>query len=345
MNAWNKEPASLSALGWPATAPTWDEALATHRNCFPARVISQHRNQYIVANDIAHRLPIAMPTAWQRPGHAPDQRATIGDWLLICEQTLQILHVLPRFSLLKRAAVAGANQQQMIAANVNTAFILAGLDAPIQAVSIARYTAFITSAGAQAVVVLTKVDKYQQHSSEYSEVLQTMLPPSCPVLTINTKDKNSCSALHQWLQPKQTVVLLGASGVGKSTLSNTLMGSDVMRTGLVRQSDARGRHTTTHRALWVLPTHTCLIDGPGMRGLRATGEEMLEETFADILALTQQCRFHDCSHQTEPGCALQQALDSGTLHPQRLRGFRLLQAEINAANNTRQRGKSNRTLR
>src|SRR5690606_32220210 len=142
------------------------------------------------------------------------------------------------------------------------------------------------------------------------------------LLAINGKDPASATALAPWLGPGRTVVLVGSSGAGKSTLTNTLLGHDRMKTGAVRGSDSRGRHTTTHRALLPLPAGACLIDTPGMRELKPTGEETLAEGgFADIEALTEQCRFRDCSHQHEPGCAVRAAIERGEIDESRLLNY------------------------
>ena len=153
------------------------------------------------------------------------------------------------------------------------------------------------------------------------------------VVALNAKDLASVDALAPWLQPGRTVVLVGSSGAGKSTLTNTLLGIEKMKTSTVRESDARGRHTTTYRALIPLPSGACLIDTPGMRELKPTGEENVAESFADVEALAEQCRFRDCRHAGEPGCAVRAAIQAGTLDPDRFANYLKLRDEVAGAAN------------
>jgi ribosome biogenesis GTPase len=151
------------------------------------------------------------------------------------------------------------------------------------------------------------------------------------VVPVNAKDRDSVAALDAWLPPGTTAVLVGSSGAGKSTLTNTLLGIDRMKTAEVRESDARGRHTTTHRALIPLPSGACLIDTPGMRELKPTGEEDVAENFSDIDALSGQCKFRDCGHEREPGCAVRAAIDGGTLDTSRYAHYIKLRDEVAGA--------------
>ena len=154
------------------------------------------------------------------------------------------------------------------------------------------------------------------------------------VRAVNAKDPDCVNGLlGPWLQPGRTAVLVGSSGAGKSTLTNTLLGVEKMKTGEVREHDSRGRHTTTHRALIPLPSGACLIDTPGMRELKPTGEEDVAENFSDIEALAEQCRFRDCRHQKEPGCAVRAAIEAGKLDPQRFANFLKLSDEVASAAN------------
>ena len=153
------------------------------------------------------------------------------------------------------------------------------------------------------------------------------------MVAVNAKDRASVAALEPWLQPGRSIVLVGSSGAGKSTLTNTLLGIEKMKTGEVRAHDERGRHTTTHRALIALPSGACLIDTPGMRELKPTGEEDVAENFSDIEALAEDCRFRDCSHAKEPGCAVRAAIEAGTLDPERYANYLKLRDEVAGAAN------------
>ena len=181
------------------------------------------------------------------------------------------------------------------------------------------------------MVVLTKADRRGDAQALAAALADTA--SGVPVLALDARDRDAVgAALGGWLGAGRTAVLVGSSGAGKSTLTNTLLGVEKMRTGEVRQSDSRGRHTTTHRALIALPSGACLIDTPGMRELKPTGEETLADGgFADIEALTVQCRFRDCRHQAEPGCAVRAAIAAGALDEGRLRNYLKLRDEVAGA--------------
>jgi ribosome biogenesis GTPase len=206
-----------------------------------------------------------------------------------------------------------------------------GLDGDLNPSRIERYLMLVEGSGAAAVIVLTKADR-----ADYSEAMIASLRPRVPanveILAINAKSPESVEPLLAYLKPGDTAVLVGSSGVGKSTLTNTLLGEARQATNTVRENDSRGRHTTTHRALIMLPSGGCLIDTPGMREIKLTGDEELDQgQFADIDALAQECRFGDCGHQSEPGCAVRAALADGRLDPERWQNYLKLRDELAAA--------------
>jgi ribosome biogenesis GTPase len=210
-------------------------------------------------------------------------------------------------------------------------FIVCGLDADFNPRRIERYLMLVGGGGAQPVVILTKADQ-TEYAQDALDVLTDLAAQDIPLRTVNAKDPASVAELHGWLGPGRTAVLVGSSGAGKSTLTNTLLGAQKMKTNTVRENDSRGRHTTTHRALIPLPSGACLIDTPGMRELKPTGEEDLAEGgFADIEALAAQCRFRDCAHQGEPGCAVEAAIERDEIDPARLANYMKLQDEVAAA--------------
>ncbi len=325
--------AALRPIGWPWPGPpedaAWQAAFTAHPAARPARVVEQHRSGYVVADAAdAARKAESLPE-WQRPRFPSHERAAVGDWVLLEES--RIVALLPRRSSVKRGAAGEHYHQQVIAANIDTVFIVCGLDADFNPRRIERYLMLAGSGGAAPVVVLTKVDQ-TEYGADALAVLEDLAAQDIPLLAINGKDPASAAALAPWLGPGRTVVLVGSSGAGKSTLTNTLLGHDRMKTGAVRGSDSRGRHTTTHRALLPLPAGACLIDTPGMRELKPTGEETLAEGgFADIEALTEQCRFRDCSHQHEPGCAVRAAIERGEIDESRLLNYLKLREEVAAA--------------
>jgi ribosome biogenesis GTPase len=334
----------LRAIGWPDAGPVadprWAEVLAAHPQARPARVVEQHRTGYVVAEGPDATAAAESPPEWQRAtGYrkgklAPEDRAAVGDWVLVEGRAgaPRIVALLPRHSAIKRGAAGEHYRQQLIAANIDTVFVVCGLDADFNARRIERYLVLVQGSGATPVVVLTKADKAGADAvAAAREELAGLSAQEIAVLAVNAKDAASVDALAPWLTPGHSVVLVGSSGAGKSTLTNTLLGSERMKTAEVREHDARGRHTTTHRALIPLPAGACLIDTPGMRELKPTGEEDIAESFEDIEALAADCRFRDCAHQREPGCAVRAALDAGTLDAGRYANFLKLRDEVAGA--------------
>lgn len=327
---------ALMGIGWPArdTWPTgWEAVIAKHPVARPARVTEQHRSGYVVAESIDDAQTAESLPDWQRPRCEPTSRAAVGDWVLVEAEgdKLQIVALLPRISVIKRAAAGEHYKQQLIAANVDTAFVVTGLDADFNVRRIERYLLLLKGGGVEPVVVLTKQDIANDAPGAVA-ALTMLAEQDIAVRSINAREADSVASLYPWLGAGKTVVLVGSSGAGKSTLTNTLLGRTKMKTAAVRESDARGRHTTTHRALIAMPQGACLIDTPGMRELKPTGEEQLDEAaFADIEALAAQCRFRDCRHENEPGCALREAVEGGDLDPARFANYLKLRDELAAA--------------
>ena len=332
-------PASdLAAIGWASPVPpAWLETLAAHPQARPARIVEQHRSGYRVAERADEARDAESLPAWQRAGsyrrgeEAPEDRPAVGDWVLVeGDAALRIVALLPRYSAIKRGAAGEHYRQQLIAANIDTVFVVCGLDGDFNPRRIERYLVLVAGSGAQAVVVLTKADR---DGADLPAALQALAGIDAPVLAVNAKDPDSVAQLAPWLQPGRTAVLVGSSGAGKSTLTNTLLGDARMKTASVRTGDDRGRHTTTHRALLALPGGACLIDTPGMRELKPTGEEAaaVADTFADIDAIAEGCRFRDCRHDREPGCALRVAVEAGQVDAGRVANWRKLGAEVAGA--------------
>jgi ribosome biogenesis GTPase len=334
----------LQAIGWPQDGPRADPAWAALQACHPqarpARVIEQHRSGYVVAEGPGEGVATESPPEWQRApsyrkgGLPNEERAAVGDWVLVEGEGTKsrIVAMFPRHSAIKRGAAGEHYKQQVIAANVDTVFVVSGLDADFNPRRIERYLLLVQGSGCTPVVVLTKVDKIDDARDALASLAE-IAANGIALHAVNAKDAGSVAALAPWLQPGTTAVLVGSSGAGKSTLTNTLLGIDRMKTAEVRESDARGRHTTTHRALIPLPAGACLIDTPGMRELKPTGEEDVAENFSDIDALSEQCRFRDCQHQREPGCAVRAAIDDGRLDPERYANYLKLRDEVAGAAN------------
>ena len=331
---------SLTHIGWRPDLPA-AHALAQAPEGRLLRISEQHRSGYR-GSDGSDEFLLQAPAPWLRPRFPPEERAAVGDWVVAAGDG-SILALLPRHSLLKRGAAGEHYKQQLIAANVDTVLVVTGMDQDFNPRRIERYLVLVQGSGATPVLALTKADRTdrpvealvldpQRQVDDYLAALAPIRERGIAIHVLNAKDPASVAQLAEVFGPGRSVVLVGSSGAGKSTLTNTLLGREKQKTGAVRATDSRGRHTTTHRALVPLPTGGCLIDTPGMRELKLTGEEDLAEAgFDDVEALLPQCRFSDCGHGNEPGCAVRAAIEAGTLDASRFAAWRKLQDELAAA--------------
>ncbi len=317
----------LGRIGWPADTllPDMSEGRSL------ARVVAQHRNGYRV-HDGEHEFAAQPAPRFLRRSVDPTERPAVGDFVVLAEHAPPLIEtVLPRRTQLSRAAAGERHVRQIIATNIDTVFVLMGLDGDFNPRRIERYLALIQGSGAQAVIVLTKLDMVDDATAEDAkrEIAATMSDVALHL--VNAKDPALVEALTGYLGTGRTAVLVGSSGAGKSTLTNTLLGSQQQATASVREHDSRGRHTTTHRSLLQLPHGGCLIDTPGMREIKLTGDENLGDAgFADIESLALQCRFGDCAHVSEPGCAIRAALEEGELDADRWESYLKLRDELAA---------------
>lgn len=303
------EQASLPELGWTPyfqqqlTLDEWEQAT-------PARVIGQHRSQLELLTEQGKQiLPLL-----------PDMPAlVVGDWVLLDDDGL-FIRLLERLSLFSRKAAGSKVTTQNIAANVDTVFIVDSLNSNFNLNRIERYLVLAHDAGVEPVVVLTKADTCAD-PQQYVQQVQA-LDRMLMVEAVNALDPANVSVLADWCGNGKTVAFLGSSGVGKSTLINTLSGQTEQETGNIREQDAKGRHTTTARSLHFITNGGMLLDTPGMRELQlADCEQGVEETFSEISELAAQCRFSDCQHQSEPGCMIQKAIQAGDLDQRRLDNY------------------------
>jgi ribosome biogenesis GTPase len=318
----------LSRIGWRGESA---ELPADSTSVRIARVIAQHRAGYELHDGL--RAFNAQPAPrFLKPGIDPFERPAVGDFVHVSQgQTAVIERVLERRSVLARAAAGERHQRQIIATNIDTVMIISGLDGDFNPARIERYLMLVEGSGARAVVVLTKADLAEDAERNIAD-MRRRVPAGVEVHAINAKSTDSVQTLMHHLGPATSTVLVGSSGVGKSTLTNTLLGESRQATNAVRASDSRGRHTTTWRALIQLPHGGCLIDTPGMREIKLTGEESLDgNQFADIEELAENCRFGDCNHLSEPGCAVRAALDDGRLDNARWHNYLKLRDELAAA--------------
>ncbi len=278
------------------------------------RVVEVHRSGFALKGD---GIEAEMP---------PDAAITVGDWLLFNREAPSESQLLERKSLIKRRAPGHDRREQLIAANIDTAFIVTSCNADFNIARLERYVALAFEAEVTPVILLTKPDlcddpeRYAQEAATVSELV--------PVVVVNAKSDAPVEVLRDWCKPGQTVAFLGSSGVGKSTLTNALMRDDAIETQAIREDDAKGRHTTTRRELYVIPGGPVVLDTPGMRELQLTDAAYgLETLFSDLTELAASCRFRDCAHDTEPGCAIRAAVERGDLDADRLERWRKLDAE------------------
>lgn len=320
---------NLDLLGW---SDFFAHSFDTYRNAgfTPARVAIAHRESYLLYSNTGD-LTAEVTGKFRHQARSLQDFPAVGDWVVIRTQTGEgratIHAVLPRKSKFSRKLAGGVTEEQVIATNVDTVFLVSGMDGDFNLRRIERYLILAWESGASPVIVLNKADLCPDLANQVAAVEAIAI--GVPVIPLNAAQQQGLEALQPYLKPGQTVALLGSSGVGKSTITNQLKGEAVQTVQSVRASDSRGRHTTTHRELILLPNGSLIIDTPGMRELQIwTGDDGLSDTFADIEAIAQSCRFRDCQHIGEPGCAVQHALETGKLDNSRLQNYLKLQREL-----------------
>jgi ribosome biogenesis GTPase len=312
----------LHRLGWD---DGFDAAFAGHRaaGLAPARVAIQHRGAYDLLAE-AGELRAAASTRLFKADELP----AVGDWVGVDLDSSIVEAVLPRRTAISRKEVWHVTREQVLAANIDVAFLVQALPLDFNPRRLERYLAMAWESGAQPVVLLTKADLVDDPTSYLDEVEAVTLG-ACPAHAVSATAGLGLEELRAWLAPNRTAVLLGSSGVGKSTIVNALMGSELLATQEVREGDHRGRHTTTHRELIVLESGGVILDTPGIRELQLWDAD-LEQTFGDVEEIAQRCRFSDCAHDREPGCAIREALADGSLSSERWHSYVKLQRELDA---------------
>jgi ribosome biogenesis GTPase / thiamine phosphate phosphatase len=287
------------------------------------RVMTVQRSRSTVACGSGDRVVELSPALRRK---AAIYRPTVGDWVVLDESLTKIEKILERKSLFKRLSAGESNELQPIAANIDTLFIVTSCNEEFKESRLERYLALCMEAGAMPVIVLTKADLVEDADSYVRRARKTKA--GVPIEAINALDPASIHGLSSWIDNTSTVALVGSSGVGKSTILNTLAGRSLASTGEIRDDDKKGRHTTTHRELHILPSGGLLVDVPGMRELRvAEINGSINAVFDDIDTLATQCKFADCNHETEPGCAVLRAIEEGELGSRRLSNYKKLLRE------------------
>ncbi|HSJ38813.1 MAG TPA: ribosome small subunit-dependent GTPase A [Planococcus sp. (in: firmicutes)] len=314
----------IKKYGW---NENWQEKIETHG--VPGRVVLEHKNLYRVITD--HGEWLSSLSGKFKHIQAKSEFPCVGDWVVVEQMPGEekgIIHqVLPRSSSFSRGAAGETADIQKIAVNVDYAFLVMSLNHDFNVRRLERYLLATWDSGANPVVVLTKKDQCENIGHYLKEVESVAF--GVPVHAVSSVTLEGIAELQNVLAGSKTGALLGSSGVGKSSLINALAGTELMAVQEIRKDDSKGRHTTTHREMVLLPTGGLLIDTPGMREFQLGDySEGVEAGFSDVETLAQACRFRDCAHGNEPGCAIREALETGELLPDRFRSYVKLKREL-----------------
>ena len=330
---------NLQQFGWDAGFKKQFEELGPDHSCLPARVMYAQRQLYTVVSEYGEQRAQVSGRLRHRAHVAGDFPAA-GDWVGIrldpqdcADSGTAIIHfILPRRTWLSRKAPGTKVEEQLICANVDRVFLVSGLDRDFNLRRIERYLSAVYEGGAQPVIVLNKVDLCQNLETRMSDIASVAF--DLPTICTNALSGGGMDQLDPYLEQGKTVAFVGSSGAGKSTLINALLGRNAQATRDLRR-DGKGRHTTTHRELFLIPNRGMVIDNPGMRELQLWArEQRVGDTFAEIEGLAEKCRFSDCSHGGEPGCAVQEQIAAGRLDPKRLQSYLKQKGELEQLSQT-----------
>jgi ribosome biogenesis GTPase len=318
---------SLRHLGWTEARAREFESLA-EAGLVPGRVSLEHNHVYRVLTEAGERLAETAGRL-KHAAEGRDQLPVVGDWVGLrvdaSSERAQIREILSRRTRFSRKVAGRVTVEQVLAANIDTVFVVFAVEPKLKTRGIERYLAASRQSGARAVVVLNKIDLTENVEARVTEA--AAVAPDVPVAAVSAHEGLGMNQLEAYLADGQTVALLGPSGVGKSSIVNRLVGDERLPTGDVRPWDSRGRHTSVHRQLVVRAAGGVIIDTPGIRELQLWDSDALDDAFTDIAELSEDCRFRDCRHDREPGCAVKAAVDRGSLDAARYQNFLKLQHE------------------
>ena len=332
---------ALTRLGW-STQLQRQLSVEEIEQTTPCRVMAVHRGQLLISSG---EKELDLPVTGKMLREQDQNQITIGDWVLVSRGEGIFVRLLDRFSLIRRQSAGTDKSQQMVAANVDTMFIVSSCNDDFNLSRLERYLTIAHAADVYPVIVLTKRDIAVDPN--FYDGRARSLGANIRVELVNAHDPASMLDLQDLCQPGQTIALVGSSGVGKSTIANTL-GAKSQKTGDIRQDDAKGRHTTTYRSLLPLSNGAVLLDSPGMRELGLADVGFAVSTvFEEINELSQKCRFNDCQHDQEPGCAVKAAIEKNELSHRRIKNYAKLMAEQqrNAASVAERRKKDKATAK
>jgi ribosome biogenesis GTPase len=289
-----------------------------------ARVAVEHRNSYALRCEDGSEIFATLAGRLRYETTNREELPAVGDFVRLRDTVIE--EVLPRRTVFLRKAAGDTLEAQVIAANIDTVFVVTGLDGDFNLRRLERYFATARASGAHCAILLNKADLCEDLEARLRQV--RAIAPGADVVTISALHGDGIDALRPYLVPGETVAFVGSSGAGKSTLINRLLGRERQSTGAVREADSRGRHTTTHRELLETPSGALLIDTPGLRELQPwAGEDDVDGAFPEIEELAEGCRYRDCAHAGEEGCAVQAAIDDGSLDFDRFANYRKMRKE------------------
>ncbi|MFD2443136.1 ribosome small subunit-dependent GTPase A [Bacillus sp. CGMCC 1.16607] len=294
------------------------------------RVALEHKRMYRVWTENGEPL-CEVSGKFSYVSFGREDYPAVGDWVVLQERINEnrgtIHAILPRMSKFSRKSAGRVTEEQIVAANVDTIFLVNSLNEDLNLRRLERYLLLTWESGANPVIILSKADLCENIAEKVMEVESVAL--GVPIIAISALENDGIDKLQEFLQPGKTVALLGSSGVGKSTITNILLGEEKQTVQEIRTGDDKGKHTTTHREMILLPNGSVLIDTPGMRELQLwESNDGVSESFSDIEGLTDNCRFRDCKHEKEPGCAVREAIENGELPVERLHSYKKLLKEL-----------------